>query len=361
MRKLLHYFALLLLIASASAQDAKTKIASEITRLQKISSAQPADDEMWKDVRPGIDRFLMLANEALKRGDIYFALEELGKANEYVVGAQMTQQPPEVAKQGLEGFEAKWKTASVELVALDKTAKQRDWTGIPAAVRAVGESGQGQAITLLEASRAYASVTDPSAGYFYLGQAKANEDFSSFAHGLALKQQGTTFKLRSIGAELHELQQKVNAAFVPPRSIDKHPEFIRLNSTIKLAGELDAAKLYAGALYQYLSAVSQFALLDGKEIDDATKTALPNQIAEARSNLAKSGRDNSIAEMFLQRAEVLISKKNGSDPSAIEWQNAASVISALVPAYNDVVSSRAAAPTQYAHAVTVTLVRWPYT
>ena len=73
----------------------------------------------------------------------------------------------------------------------------------------------------------------------------------------------------SILPELLALQQKANAAFQPPRSIDLHPRFIALNSTIKLARELDASKSYAGALYQYLEAARHYGMLFMPSVDAA--------------------------------------------------------------------------------------------
>src|SRR5438309_900221 len=83
-----------------------------------------------------------------------------------------------------------------------------------------------------------------AAEIFYLGEAQGEAEFARFCAGLNLPRKGRAIALRSLLPELLALQEKTNAAFQPPRSIDQHPRFIALNSTLKLARELDAAKLY---------------------------------------------------------------------------------------------------------------------
>ena len=353
-------FVVVLVIASiAVAQTNNSQVKAKVEQLRQFAAAQPPEDENWKELKPGVERYLMLADEALKAGRLYFAIEELGKANEYAAAYEFAKQGPEALT--MSGFESQWKKSSVQLAALDREAKQRKWTGVPIAVRALAESAQGQGPTLVEASRAYATVTNAEAGYFYLGQATADEEFARFVHGLGVKSKNAGFVPRSILPEIQKLQDKINAAFVPPRSIEKHKDFIRLNSTLKLAGELDAAQLYAGALYQYMQSVIQFELLDAKDVDASQQGALREQIAAARKKVEGSKGDDSLAQMFVERAETLIASKSGKEASPEEWKNAAVVMNAAIPAYYDVVSSHAKLPQQQKDAVTVTLVRWPYT
>ena len=357
--RILWVVALCLMSCVAPAQSSNAKVRAKIARMQEFAKVQPADDEYWKDLKPGVERYLMLADEALKAGRLYFAIEELGKANEYAAAYQFMKQGP--ATLTMSGFESQWKKSSVQLAALDREAKQRKWAGVPIAVRALAESAQGQGPTLVEASRAYATVTSADSGYFYLGQATADEDFARFVHGLGVKSKSAGFAPRSIVPEIQKLQDKINAAFVPPRSIEKHKDFIHLNSTLKLAGELDAAQLYAGALYQYLQAVIQFELLDAKDVGADQQTALRDQIAAARKKVEGSRSDDSLAQMFVERAETLIGNKGGKEASPEEWTNASVVVKTVLPAYYDALSSHAKMPERQKDAVTVTLVRWPYT
>jgi hypothetical protein len=353
--------ALVVVCVAGVAQSPDDAVRKEITRLQTFASAQSVADEDWKDMQPMVQRYLALADQALKAGHVYFAVEELGKANASAAAYQFSKQSPEILKQGMAGFEKEWKQASVKLAALDTEAKTRKWTGAPAAVRAVAESAQGQGPVLVEAAHAYATVTNPEAGYFYLGEAKADEEFARLVHGFGLKGRGTPLGARSILPEIEKLQEKINASFVPPRSIEKHSDFIRLNSTLKLAGELDRAQLYCGTLYQYLQAVVQYELLEAKEVDASTQAEVRAAIAAARKKVEASRRDDSIAQMFVERAETLIANKAGKEASAEEWKNAVVVVQEAIPSYYEALESHAPVPRQQKDAVTVTLVRWPYT
>jgi len=123
-------------------------------------------------------------------------------------------------------------------------------------------------------SRGFALSTSPADGMFYLGQAEGLGEFVKFSASLNLPRTGKAIPARSLLPELQRLQDKVNAAFVPPKSIDQHPRFIALNATLKTALELDAGKFYRGALYQYLDAVRSFGVLDTAELDAGQKSEL---------------------------------------------------------------------------------------
>jgi hypothetical protein len=106
--------------------------------------------------------------------------------------------------------------------------------------------------------------------------------------------------------ELVALQQKTNAAFQPPRSVEFHSRFIALNSTLKLAQELDARKFYAGSLYQYLEAVRHYAMLDAPQVDPARQKAL--QIS-SRAN----------KESWLRQQTTFLSRNSSWSAPRLKW------------------------------------------
>ncbi|HEX9256042.1 MAG TPA: hypothetical protein VF938_10870 [Candidatus Angelobacter sp.] len=135
---------------------------------------------------------------------------------------------------------------------------------------------------------------------FYMGQAQGEAAFAVFVSRLHSARAAAAIPLRSVLPDLEALQEKTNAAFQPPRSIDMHPRFIALNSTLKFARELDSSKAYVGALYQYLEAVRHYGMLD-PAVPDATKqAALRNTVAEELKKLTAAKRDDSIAQIFLE-------------------------------------------------------------
>jgi hypothetical protein len=157
------------------------------------------------------------------------------------------------------------------------------------------------------------------------------------------------------------LQEKTNAAFKPPRSIDLHPRFIALNATIKLARELDAARFYSGALYQYLEALRRYVMLDTALPEGEQRTALKKSLKDWTAKLDASKDDVSIAQLFVQRAERYVTHPDGSEPSNDEWIAARVIVDQVLPAY--FAARKAPLRTQRSNGKTIaiTLVRWPYT
>jgi hypothetical protein len=161
---------------------------------------------------------------------------------------------------------------------------------------------------------------------------------------------------------LQALQEKSNAAFQPPRSIDLHPRFIALNSTLKLARELDASQSYRGALYQYLEAVRHYGMLDMPAVDEPGHAQLTDAVAAWRKKLDASARDESIAQLFLERAEAHVAQAAGSENAAEEWRSAKVIAEQVFPAYFSIQEHAASAPQRSAaRTADLTLVRWPYT
>ena len=349
-----------LLFASNPPQqnDVTAKVTTELRRVQTLAAEQKSDGE-WKDLAPLVNKVLTRADEALKTGRLFAAIEDLTRGRLYLEAYITSQVTGEAAT--LPAFEAVWKKADLDLSAQDKSARQRSWAGRPVVQQALAESAQGQSLTLVEASRAYATVTEPKAGYYYVGEARANTEVATYIYGLELQPSGKRFPLRSWLAELQSLQKKVNAEFVPPKSIERHTDFIRVNSTIKLAGELDASKLYAGALYQYLTAVQLFGAMNAEALSDAAQAELKKNLADWNQRIRSSKRDDSLAQMFVERAELWVNHADGSEVNPEQWKAAWSVVNAVLPAYERALSAVPQVEIESKKAVTVTLVRWPYT
>lgn len=347
---------------SCAAQDsAASQIKAEIARLRQSIKDKPITDKDFSQVATMAEDTLKAASAAINAGNTYLALERLGQAQDLLQGARtVANDKAEVEKEGLPAFQKQWNKASLRLTALDKDARARQWKS-PLAVQALAEAAQGKAIPLLEGGQGFAVATGPKDGLFYVGQAEGEADFAAFCATLTSTDNKTPFPLRSLLPELQSLQAKANAAFQPPKSIDLHTRFIALNSHIKLAQELDATKFYAGALYAYLEAVRHYGMLDAPPVAEGAQSKLKQEIAAERTKLAASPADDSLAQLFLQRAESYIAHLDGSAPTADEWRGARVILDQVLPAYS--AAKKPTAPLQMAStkAVEITLVRWPYT
>jgi hypothetical protein len=345
----------------SAAQSAASQIKARIESLQRSLKDEPIADPDLATVNSMAEGSLRAASEALHAGRLYLSLEKIAEASNLIHGARAAADKAAVVRGGLPAFEARWSEVSLKLTALDQQASARDWSHTPAAIRALSEAAQGRSLPLLEGGRGFATATGPTDGLFYVGEAKGEAEFAQFGATLTLSGKATPFPLRSLLPELERLQEKANAAFQPPRSIELHPRFIALNSTLKLAQELDARKFYAGALYEYLEAVRHYGMLDAAPLDAGKQAVLKEAIAAAQKKLAASTRDDSIAQLFLERAASQTAHEDGSAPSTDEWRSAQTIVDQVLPAYFAAEKPPSPLQTPSGKTVDITLVRWPYT
>src|SRR5215471_6673347 len=212
---------ILLLIAAlpVSAQNASTQIKAEIERMQESLKSKPISNPDLPNANSIIGNGLSDSSAALAAGRVYLSLEKLAQAEDFLQGVRSVDQKA-AAIDSLPAFESEWEKASVQLTALDKSARQRDWSHAPAGVRAISEVAQGRTMPLLEGGRGFASATKPRDGLFYMGEAQGEADFATFVSRLNLQRKAAAIALRSVLQELVALQEKTNATFQPPRSID---------------------------------------------------------------------------------------------------------------------------------------------
>ena len=173
------------------------------------------------------------AKRSLSAGRFYAALEDLGRVRvRFTAAAEASGHsgnPPD-------DFDAFWTRARAGLAEADRKSPARTSSELPAALEALAEAAEGQTMVLADASRAYARVTGPRAGFYYLGEARGDADWAVFCRSLGIRREAGPAPLRSIAPELGALQERARSAFQPPLSIDRHPQFIRFNATLKLAG-----------------------------------------------------------------------------------------------------------------------------
>jgi len=343
------------------AKESSAKIRAEIARLGQSLKDNPFNNPDFPKLDDNINALLQASQGALDSGRTWSSLETLSRAMDLLNGARTVQAKGETVKSGLQAFETEWGKASVALTALDEQARRRDWSHMPAAARALAEAAQGKAIPLMDGGRGFAYATKPGDGLFYMGQAQGEEAFAAFLFALKMPTPAAPLQLRSYLPELQRLQDKTNAEFQPPKSIDLHDRFIALNSTLKLAQELDSSRAYAGALYEYLEAMRHFAMLSAAVPEAGKLAQLKTTLAEEQTRLSASKRDDSIAQIFIDRAQGWLAHPDGSASSSDELRSVQIVVEQVLPAYY--AALKPAAPVQRASAKTVnlTLVRWPYT
>jgi hypothetical protein len=329
------------------------RLADEIARWSAFLRDSTATDEIWQQIKPGSQSTLGEAQEALRDGRRHLALLRLAAARANLAAAAYAQDPK---LRDPAGFEAEWTRMGRTLhddLATPSPAALVDVR--PAAVRAIGEAALPQARIYYEASLDYGRNTMAEAGLFYMGLAQAQREFAAFCRTLSSPSSEAPPPVRSLRPEIDALQDEVLAAYRPPASIDKHPEFIGVSSTLKEARELDAAGLRYGALLRYLQAALRFAPLR-PPMAPLDAPALDERLGVFDKRLSAGGVDHSLGRLFLEvaRAEAMRSPAPGS-------VGGRTVATDILPRYFAALEPSPPRPAAPEPHVTVTLVRWPYT
>ena len=346
---------------SAADRKSSEQVAAEIQRIEQTGKKPAPSDPAMAGVASAAQSALKSAGEALQSERLYLALERLAQAVDLFGGLDELAATAAAPPSDIAAFEVEWGKTSRELAALSRQVQSRDPGRLPAAVRALSEAALGRSVPLLDGGRGFAVATGPKDGLFYLGEARGEAKFADFCGSLAASRKRSGWGARSLLPELLALQAKADEAFQPPRSIEQHSRFIALNSTIKLARELDSTKSYYGALYQYLESLRHYALLDAPPVDAARQAELKSAVAAELARFAASSRDDSIPQLFLERAASQTVHPDGSAPSADEWRSAQAILTQVLPAYAAAMKAPAPLRQTGGKTVDVTLVRWPYT
>jgi hypothetical protein len=354
-------YVILLLPGAAFCQTAQEQVAQEIARLSKAADAMPKSDPTWKSLGPRVSSTLASARSSLEAGRLFRALEYLDNAQANLLGSKSLLAGPMVQKQGMTGFEAERSRVNVDLTTLEQRYDGGNWASRPVALRALAETDWNQTRVYFDSARAFATSMEPEDGLYYLGVAKALVSGAVFFQSLKLTENLPAPALRSIAPEIQQLEEKIIAIYKPPYSIEHHSDFIRIHSALKEGNDLERAHLYAGALYKYLDSLQMLAALEAPAPGPQQAVALHAKLAEARKRVNDGKSDHSIAEIFLQRVEGGLDPNQPKDDYAKGLTTASAVFDQVIPAYFaalEKVNMPAAAPKG---AITVTLVRWPYT
>jgi hypothetical protein len=337
--------------SSSSSSSSPDPIAAEIARETAVLKTLPESDEFMKQVRDAAGPLLVRADEALRGGRRFVALQRLAPAFANVAAAEYVTSLPAKTRTDDAAFEAEWARRGQELSAPVGAPALR-----PAAVRALVEAALPQARILYDASLDYGRSSAVDAGLYYIGMGRGQLAFAAFCRTLDEASSGAEPKLRSLSPDIDALERRLLAAYVPPASLDRHPDFIAASASLKEARELDAAGLRYGALLRLLQAALRLA--PPPAVPPAAGE-VAEKVAAARAKFAKDGVDHSIARIFLESAEgdlETAAAKPGVAPAV-----AAAIVTEVLPRY---VSALGPAPRPSPRpdpVATVTLVRWPYT
>lgn len=336
-------------LAAASPPD---PLATELSYWLEQLRTNPSTEAIWLDIKPGSQEILTRAEEDLRKGRRFLALERLARARTNLKAATYLLEHSEKARDDRAVFEVEWRRLGDALAkpSLEAAANLR-----PAAVRALAEASVPQVHEYYQASLEYGRNTEPASGLFYLGAAQAQRELPAFCRQLAAPSSLTKLAPRALDAELEALENDLLAAYRPPAAIDRHGEFITASATLKEAKELNAAGLYHGALLTYLRAIERFSLLRGGP--SPASSELAPALARLEAELAANETDQSLGTLLLETAAADLESSTPELPP----RRAAAIVRDVMPKYFAALGPAPPRPPLLAPQTRITLVRWPYT
>jgi hypothetical protein len=318
---------LLICLVAARASGQQAEISSELARLRgKLSSMKLNFDEDKAAYLTRISR----SEDALRAGRLYVSLFNLQGLMTALSAHEYINSKEEIRKQGKAAFESDWRGLGKELAGKQKRIASALRT-LPAAVRALVQASQHQSRVYYQSGRLYGLETTLDSGHYYMGLARGYLDFGLFC--IALRFDGAPAKsvMRPPTDELARLETEILNAYKKSDPNDQ-PRYNNLNSTLKLAAELDQSKMVEGALEKYLEASMQLGLIVSPAASGDALPAIKERVQAARQRLAAAGQDNSIGLLFVEMAENAVMPSEG-EASADSLRRASVILDEVLPRY----------------------------
>jgi len=319
---------MLCLPAAARAQAGPEQLLAAVAQLEKtLATLKLSEDEARQRAAELRD-----VGEQARAGRLRLALYRLH--GPWTMTAARAYVAAKAGVEGREAFEAEWKRLGAEM-----DERERRLAALAAAdstllARAMAEAAQGQARPYYQSGRLYGLNTTVPDGLIYLGLAPAQLDFAIFSRGLRLGPAAGAPRLRPLGPELARAEAETLEAYrraeaAAGQANQQQPLFNGVNSTLKLAGELNRAGLHAGALHKYLDAVLMLGRAVAAPPDADELPRLQARAREYEKRLRDAGADHSLGLLYLESAQASLAA--APDPEAL--RRAAVVFERVLPAY----------------------------
>lgn len=275
-------------------------ILAEVSRLKGVLASlklSAAEAESFTSL-------LNRSERAAQSGHVFLSLHLLQYVAPSIAGSEYMKAKAEIGKGGLPAFEQEWQQFGKDLAARQRklAIAQR----LPLAVQAVIERSLTQVQPNYQASRLYGAESSVENGLFYLGLVKGQLDFVAFCRDIKFDPPAVAKPLRSFAPELAELEKEVLAAYRQFDTPEQHSAFIRVNSSLKVAQDLERERRYSGAWLQGLEARRALTAMSVTTAENRTAAALRTQSETFRAQLSNLRTDSSIGWLYWQMAEAAL-------------------------------------------------------
>jgi len=318
-------FALCLAASPSLAQ--RNEISAGIARQKEALSALKLD----ADTKASFTGQLNRADAALQSGHLLLTLYYLQSPWARLGAHAYMDSKAGVARGGNSAYEREWLRLGKELSEKERGLTPVTVRRLPASVRALIQASRLLSRPYYQSGRLYGLNTTLDQGLYYMGVAPGNIDFALFCQQLPFSESRSTPRLRSLDAELARLESDTLEAY-KRSSAEDQPGFNEVNSTLKLASELNQARWLEGALHKYLEASTVLGMVSTPAPDAGKLASIKEQLDSASARLEPGSADHSIALLYIQMARKAIEPVNGEvAPSGLK--RAAVVVEQVLPRY----------------------------
>jgi hypothetical protein len=331
--KILLVVILIILISSISdAQDAGKQIAPTAGAIEKQLATLKVSD----DLKQQCTNDLAEARANLKQGRLYFSLYTLRTCQLELASLAYAEAKAELANKGADAFDAEWRHLGTTLTEKEKILASKPSKPLPAVITAIADVSRIQARPYYQSGRLFALNSNMSEGIYYTGRAPANLDFAIFCRSLNFPKPKEPLQTRSVEPELKKLESTALRTYKSADVSSLQSQYNRLNSNLKVAGELNAASMFEGALLKYLESKLYFGMLiTAAEKEDVEH--LRARSKEVANLLTTEKNDNTIGILFSQMADAALNPAGSAQPSAAQIKRAVVILNIVLPAYLDYV------------------------
>lgn len=311
-----------ILTGPAYAQTGR-QLTDETAKLQKIVATLPIESDESRSLVAQLDE----VNAAVAAGYNYLGIYRLQVSWIELLAQKYRADRSEVEKKGMDAFEDDWRRLGDDLSTKEQALAKVDLLKAPAVAVALAQASQNQVRPYYQSGRLYGMNTTIGDGLYYLGRAPANLDFALFALQMTFARPGRHRQFSSFDAALASLERETLQSYRAPGASKRQAEFNNLNSKLKMAGELNKAGFYEGALQKLLEGSLVLGRINAPPGAADIKSLQEKSRAIGR-DLKQSKFDESIGLLFWEMAERLLGKAD------VESVRAAQVIiESVLPQY----------------------------
>ena len=325
------FLALIVVLGTAGscfAQDPAKQISAATDELEKQLNSGKVPDELKQQCTADIAD----ARANIKRELLFLSLYNLRNCQIELAAQSFAASKADV--ETADAFDQQWQQLSNQVGEKEKLLSQTVLKPSIGLVNALAQSSQIQVKQYLQSGRLFALNSNIAEGLYYLGRAPANLNLAIFARSLSFPTPKTPQTFRSLERELTKLETAALRTYKAADVSKQQAQFNRLNSNLKVAGELNKASMFEGALLKYLESELYFGLIT-TSADNEDVEHLKGRLEEAGRLLMNKKSDHSVALLFWQMAETSLKPNSGAEPTPAQIKRAVVILNDVIPSYYD--------------------------